>query len=735
MAHLDALLESDQLSDFEAWMADWRRQAPSAEDKYSPQDLVRVFTAWSRCQKVEPPAPPAPSTDTTVRLVLNVMMKNEQPVMARCLQSALPVVDAVSYSDTGSTGDAFSLLRTLVPTNLPLNVAIEPWQNFGYNRTEGLEQTRRFILRQGWNPRTTYILVIDADMVLHVAAGFRKDTLTAACYDLEQHNGSSVYWNPRLLRLDVGWEVVGRTHEYYAAKGPAPHEPLRTLHVEDRNDGTNRTEKFNRDIVLLLEDLVDQPRNARAMFYLGESYRNRGQAGDYAKALTYYKKHFATGSWEEEMWYSLYAQGLCHEQLQDAPSMLEAHLRAYQYRPRRAEPLYHLGHYYHSREQHWTAMLFFKKALALPFPTEDLLFVDKDIYQFRLLSDAAISAFYAGERKLGAECTQTLLRRPGIPQSIKDMAFYNMRFYIEAPPAQRSLKLHPAALPSPYQPCNPSLVFPTASSLVINCRGVNYRQRKARGYQHLDQLGYFHTHNVLLELDPVTWEIRSDQLIQNVPSGPYVSTCGVRGLEDARILVDPQGHLAFSCTTLEHTEDNRPRLAWTVLDHASSQVQSVTRITGHEDHLIQKNWLPFVDQGQLFFLYSYHPLTILRMDPATCQVQVHQTSTLPVSAEHWRGSAGPVKVDDEGWIFLIHEVCDRAEGRHYMHRWVWLDAQWQTLKGVSDLLYFKHKDGVEMVTGLAYREGSFYLTLGVEDCEAHLLQYDRDTIFPLLTTA
>ena len=154
-------------------------------------------------------------------------------------------------------------------------------------------------------------------------------------------------------------------------------------------------------------------------------------------------------------------------------------------------------------------------------------------------------------------------------------------------------------------------------------------------------------------------------------------------------------------------------------------VSSVTRITGYKDEEIQKNWLPFVsDDGNVKFIYNYNPLTILNFDPVQSKVtpqsrQVH----IPVETCSWRGSSGPIRIPDQGQLILIHEVCDRSEGRHYMHRFVLFDETFSKWISSSDLFYFKHGSGVEMATGMAYHqhEDMIYVTIGVEDHEAYLL--------------
>lgn len=706
------------------WFQQWKL---SESDPNDPAVLVNFFTQWTQLFKKKQQGLQLIALDQPVRVILNVMMKNEQPIMERCIRSALPIVDAVCYTDTGSTGDAFTILKKTIPSNIPWHAEIEPWQNFGHNRTYGLEQTRRFAESMGWNLDRTYILVIDADMILKIDPKFDKKPLVADAYQVEQNNGGCVYWNVRLLKISKQWHVLGRTHEYYNSNLMSHVDKTSLLFIDDRSDGCNRADKFDRDIKLLLEDLKENPRNSRSMFYLAESHRNRGQKdkGDYERSIEYYRLHIATGSWDEEMWWSHYAIGLCYERIGDEGLMLKSHLEAYAKRPHRAEPLFKLAKYYRDRNSHHMAMIFFKKAVEIPFPKDDVLFVENDIYQFGALSEAGISAFYGGEKKLGEECVQTVLCKRNVPDIIRQMNYYNMRFYIQPLTPKYLIKLTPEVRPY-YTPCNPSIMVQN-DQLMIICRTVNYSQQNARNYKIRSDEKTYHTENHLLTIDLETFKLKREERITNTINGQFHSTCQVTGLEDARIATCDDSMIEFSCTSLEYDNSNTPRICWVSASRTESgslQVQDVTRINGHDDHLVQKNWLPFVRDGKTQFIYGYNPVTVLELDKVTKQVQVvNKFECTLFETQGWRGSSGPVLLPKVGYLILVHEVCDRSEGRHYMHRFVLFDESITSVKAVSNLFYIKHSSGVEMATGMAFHKNVLYVTFGVEDSEAFLAIY------------
>ena len=807
---IEAHQEADKI------FADWRKE--KSKTLFSNEQLHRFLSIWTAIRKqLFPYQLPIrkyqnPLTDETIqpiKIVFNIMIKNESNLLARCIGALIGIVDAVVIADTGSLDSSLTVIRDNVPDHIPLNIEVELWKNFGHNRTLGVQQAQRFIRQLGWDSNRTYILLIDADMVLQVHEKFNKQTqLTADEYHVEQISGADQYWNPRLIKACIPWRVVGSTHEYYSALVPAHSEKLTTLRIDDRNDGNNRSDKYNRDIQLLLQDLEEDKTNARAMFYLAQTYEHRNQGDDSLKAIEYYKKHIQTGSFEEEMWYSLYSIGHCYKNMGDWPKAMEAYLTAFSRRPQRMEPLYRIGKYYRDKDQHHTAMVFFQKAISIPYPVHDILFINGHLYRHELAKEMVISAFWAGQKELGHYCLEKVLTTRNVPEDVRRHTMYNARFYINSCPGKISkLQLNPESVSPPYLCCNPSLLV-KENQLYVNCRLVNYTQKNARNYKTTDEDGIFRTKNTLQIYDicsssnnnttstptttpttptstptsttsttsttttptstptptPTTTLTSTPTPTTTTPTptptlslvhshpincsltGPYVDACRVRGLEDARIFWW-KNNLHFTCTTLEHTPDNSPRIALVSLDEKGETVKKITLLTGYNDDRVQKNWLPFVQGQDLMFVYGFHPFTVLKLSGNGGNVEVEKIlDPFPVETSGYRGSCGPIHFSLEssstelnhtfplcGWLICVHEVHDVPEGRHYMHRWVWLNEDF-TFKGVSRLFYFVYGDGVEMATGAAMSPDgkNIYVTVGVEDKEAYLLTFDLSEILKFI---
>src|SRR5215467_7415772 len=107
-------------------------------------------------------------------LCLNMIVRNEAPVIARCLASVRPIIDYWVIVDTGSTDGTQEAIRTLM-ADLPGELHERPWRNFAHNRNEALNLAQS---------HGEYVLWIDADDMLELEPQFKMPALQADSYML-----------------------------------------------------------------------------------------------------------------------------------------------------------------------------------------------------------------------------------------------------------------------------------------------------------------------------------------------------------------------------------------------------------------------------------------------------------------------------------------------------------------------------------------------------------------------
>jgi hypothetical protein len=149
------------------------------------------------------------------------------------------------------------------------------------------------------------------------------------------------YWRPLLFRDGMRFYYVGVVHEYPDCDDPCVAERLEgEYYVESRRLGGRNLDpqKYARDRDLLLAEVERNPDDARSVFYLAHSYFH---LGDFTNARKWDARRVEMGGWDEEVYYSMLRGAESMSQLGEPwPDVQDTYLRAWEFRPTRAEALY-----------------------------------------------------------------------------------------------------------------------------------------------------------------------------------------------------------------------------------------------------------------------------------------------------------------------------------------------------------------------------------------------------------
>jgi glycosyltransferase involved in cell wall biosynthesis len=385
------------------------------------------------------------------RVILTLMIKNEERIVARCIEHALRVADAVCVSDTGSTDGTLDVLASYLPAlRVPTKLVHAPWADFGSNRNSSMLATVAFCDELGWDRRQTYSLVLDADMLLRVSDEFDKAALTDGSYLVRQATASLSYYNVRLMRLSEPWRCVGVTHEYWestSTEGSDPTVSLRAVHIDDVGDGGCKQDKFERDERVLRAALETDPANTRYMFYLAQTLRDVGKTEE---AIEWYKRRAGAGQWRQEVWYSMYQLCKLYYKLRMMPEMELWGLKAHEYCGERAECLYALTRAFRIEAQYHKAWHYYElgrrvvrgrngpsSSVGLPsvgLPSAAALFEEPAVYTRLFEYERTILAYYVlGPAKHG-ESLRDIVRYMNA-HGTSDTTWSNAEFYITRVPS------------------------------------------------------------------------------------------------------------------------------------------------------------------------------------------------------------------------------------------------------------------------------------------------------------
>lgn len=345
-----------------------------------------------------------------------MIVRDEAAVIERCLRSVRGLIQTWVICDTGSSDRTGALIADVLD-GIPGELHQCDWVDFGYNRTDLMERAYG---------KADYLLLIDADMTI-TYENLRLRAVTADSY-LLRHDENPEYWVKRLVRGDRRWRFVGPTHEYITTEGPERTEKLDGIVIHHHADGGTRPEKFERDLALLSADLERNPEDGRSVFYLAQTYRDLDRLDE---AIELYRRRASMGGWEEEVFYSQYQVGVLRERLGDHDGAVGCLLAAWETRPSRAEPLYELAWMFRARRLHHPAHMIAARGIGIPVP-DDTLFVHRWVYEWGLLFEYSIAAYWTGRQQAALDACDRLLGMRSLPVAYREQAKANRAYCVSA---------------------------------------------------------------------------------------------------------------------------------------------------------------------------------------------------------------------------------------------------------------------------------------------------------------
>ena len=277
-------------------------------------------------------------------ICLNMIVRNEAPVIRRCLETIKPWIDTWLISDTGSDDGTQEIIQDCMK-DIPGQLVEVPWVDFAYNRNKALDLAREM---------GDYSLFMDADQQFIPVDGFKGIYPHKDCYSVKVKEPSlfgSISTCYFLLnnQTPIKWEGV--LHEYLS--GPSGPIGINGAifsggHIFSITQDGNRSKdpkKYLKDAKVLEKVLEKEPNNPRYTYYLGQSYLN---GNDYEAALNAFEKRSQMGGSDiGECFFATFMVGSLQEKLgYDQDTCLESYLRAHEHTPSRQEPIYKIGQIY-----------------------------------------------------------------------------------------------------------------------------------------------------------------------------------------------------------------------------------------------------------------------------------------------------------------------------------------------------------------------------------------------------
>ncbi len=712
-------------------------------------------------------------------ICLTMIVKNESRVILRLLESLDGFIDDYCICDTGSTDDTIFKIKTYFDERRVVGSIIKaPFVDFSYNRNIALNYAND-------NSRSDYLLLMDADMVMLYPSPsigetgifaekkrIKRELVSSGgeMFNIIQGNSNMNYKNTRIVKnIKDAFSYWGTTHEYLNINSNISDITIAqiitidksVLFINDIGDGGCKDNKADRDIELLSNGLADNPNNGRYLFYLANTYKD---CGKYEDAIQYYKKRIAVGGWNEETWYCHYNIGNCYREMKNCESAVYSWLEAHNHSPHRCESLYEAIKHYRIIGNHKIAYNLFVMAdnERKQIKSYDLLFLQKDVYDYKLDYELSIIGYYYNPRSYNiVDVVTKILSCENVSDSIYTNILSNYKFYADI---ISEFKITDSAVATPanlallngigeelvektgkkrlFNKSTPSIYSVSETEMYVCIRYVNHYIDVNGNYYVKDndtepisivndngnyrvKKNILESINVIAVIDisfPV-WKISTEFILgyDDIPDPPQIL-----GLEDIRMLLTTD---KFSKTTnVLYTATRGLAKEHICVEYGSiyaDKTRGARRLIGKTQ--IEKNWVLFqcATTDSIKCVYSWYPLAIGDIVDDT-YAETHTIQTSPFF-KRMRGSTNGVLINGELW-FITH-VVSYEPMRKYYHCFVVLDLYTYKVNRHTPLFKFG-LDEIEYTLGFKFFGKTNELLLGYSrmDRKCEFMSISKTTV-------
>jgi glycosyltransferase involved in cell wall biosynthesis len=302
-----------------------------------------------------------------------MIVRDEEHLLARCLESFGGAFDELNVVDTGSR-DGTPAVATRFGARLKSFTACNgedgKIRDFALARNVSLDMATH-----------EWLLWMDADDVLQPGGAERFRAAAArggfAALNVSIQWDAHVWTQRRLLRNAPTNRFIGRIHEYPDVRGTIEEDrEIRVVHLPDKR---GKEPSVERNLRIGELEAREDPTNQHNLFYLGNSLR---LAGRHDEAILRYLQYLALGgSFRCEKHLAAHFLADCLFRKRQWEDCIDACWRALRIDPRYAETHCLIADCYGELRQYENARQWYRSAIACVAPPPDsILFVEPSKY-------------------------------------------------------------------------------------------------------------------------------------------------------------------------------------------------------------------------------------------------------------------------------------------------------------------------------------------------------------------
>ena len=286
-------------------------------------------------------------------VTLCMIVKNEEAVLARCLESVKDCVDEIVLVDTGSSDDTKKIASAYTD------------KIFSFDWINDFAAARNFSFEKATGD---YIMWLDADdfvseenrerlLTLKETLVLERPDMVYCPYDVafdDRGNAASTYFRERLVRREANFLWEGRVHECIAPRGKILHADFRVFHLGSKKD------RSDRNLDLYRKWAEEEPLGPRDKFYYGrELYYHRLDT----EAIAVLEEMLAGDGWYVNKIEACKILSFCHARRGKPEKALEALFRSFVYGEPRASVLCEIGKLFKAQNRLAEAAFWYESAL------------------------------------------------------------------------------------------------------------------------------------------------------------------------------------------------------------------------------------------------------------------------------------------------------------------------------------------------------------------------------------
>ena len=286
---------------------------------------------------------------------LCMIVKNEEKVLSRCLESIKDAVDEIIIADTGSTDKTKEIAEKYTD------------KVFDFKWVDDFSKARNFSFSKA---SMDYMMWLDADDIIskenykeliQLKNNLGNADIVMMKYDTAfDENGKATfsYYRERLIKKSLNPIWKGRVHEAIELSGKIIYSSIEIEHH------SIKTEYSKRNLNIYQKQIEDgEPLQPRDIFYYGrELYYHQ----EYTKAIQTLSDFLDSNGWVENKIEACKILSYCYRTIGDTDSALNSLFKSFAYDLPRAEICCEAGSLFMIKGMYNQAIFWYKLALNLP---------------------------------------------------------------------------------------------------------------------------------------------------------------------------------------------------------------------------------------------------------------------------------------------------------------------------------------------------------------------------------